>query len=123
MFTALSDLWNAVTTAIDNKDNYSFWYLQAKDFVTLSISLVAFAVAYSSFRLNYLRPPSVRLLFGTRFEFAIDGPKGSKRLRIAADVVLFNLGAQAALIDYIRIHLYKKTGARSKCLSVRILIV
>jgi hypothetical protein len=95
----------------------AFWYLQAKDFVTLFLSAVAFVVAFANFRLHYLRPPRVRLLFGTRFEFAIDGPKGSKKLRIAADVVLFNLGAQAALVDYIRIHLHKKQGIQSRHLN------
>jgi hypothetical protein len=100
------NLWSTVATAVTTKD--SFWFLQAKDFVTLGLSLVAFFVAYSSLRITSLKPPSVVPSLGSQIQLAIAGPKGSKHISIVADLILYNFGAQAAVVDDIRLHLFKR---------------
>jgi hypothetical protein len=87
----------------------AFFYFQLKDLVTFSVAALGFFVAFVTLRINYLRSPQVRPQLGRTLRLAIPGPKGTVGLGIIADMILFNIGAQPALVDVVRIHLKQRT--------------
>jgi len=99
---------------------HSLFYFQLKDAVTFLVSTVGFMVAFVSLRVNYLAKPTVKPQIGSHLRLGVAGPQGSRRIMLMADAVLFNQGAQAALVDLARIYL--QVGGEQQILPWRLFL-
>jgi hypothetical protein len=95
-----------------DQGQYGFFFVQAKDIATFLVALLGFLIAFTNLRASYLRKARVNCQLSDFLRLEMSD---SKKVRFTCDVILFNKGAEPALIDNLQIILRNmgRTGASS----------